>query len=144
MNPHEYLTELLESLEVPTTMDDESIWSDPTDSRPGGDVPNESGPIVYYPEDDPNYEPDQPELPNESGPIFYDPAPGSDDVIDGCWGSGSTHEVDPGEVSIQPVDELPTEDVFIEPEPEPEPGPVMSIQPVEETPVTFEADVVVA
>jgi hypothetical protein len=163
-NPPDYLTDLLNAVDLTNALDDEIVWVDPIESRAGDDVPNESGPIVYYPENDPNYDPNYdphqpgPELPNESGPIFYDPnfpdyqpshgddpagSPhGGDVVIDGCWGSGSTHETDPGEgeVSIQPVEETPIEDVYLEPDPEQEPGPVMSIQPVEETPVTFETD----
>jgi hypothetical protein len=176
-NPRDYLAELVTDVDLAKVLDDGIVQIDPVDSKHDADVPNESGPIVYYPEDDPNYHP------NESGPIFYDPEhpdygpnsdyswgdgashhphhphhghgsghhhrdapadPPGDDVIDGRWGSGSTRETNPaeGEVTIMPVEEAPAESVDITPTPEPEPEPEMSIMPVEEAPVTFEADYV--
>ncbi len=155
-NPRDYLADLLESMrdvDLTTALDDEVVRVDPVESPSGEDVPNESGPIVYYPEDDPNYDPNDPigDVPNESGPIFYDPnesgpvesPPGEDVPIDlDCWGTGGPREVDPDEgvVHGRPVDVTPAEDVYIEPEPEQEPGPEMSIQPVEEAPAVVEAD----
>jgi hypothetical protein len=218
-NPRDYLADLITDVDLANVLDDEIVQIDPVESKHGEDAPNESGPIVYYPEDDPNYDPsdstnqpipnesgpivyypendpnyDPPDAPNESGPIYYDPenpdygpnsdyhsggggghhphhhahhrphhghdndshhhhrdAPadpplGGDEVIDGCWGSGSAREANPaeGEVSIMPVDEAPAESVDITPEPElaPEPEPEMSIMPVEEAPAIVEADYV--
>ena len=130
-NPRDYLADLLESMadaDLTTSLDDEIVRIDPI----------ESGPIVYDPENDPNYEPDAP------GPV-ESPSGGEDIPIGGCWGTGHQHETDPGEgeVSIQPVEEAPAEDVYIEPDPEQEPGPEMSIQPVEEAPAIVEADVAI-
>ena len=142
MNPHDYLADLLESVahgDLARSLDDEIVRIDPVESQPSEDVPIESGPIVYYPEDDPNYDPNDPividpvespsggDVPIESGPIVYYP---EDDP-----------NYDPNDpIVIDPVESQPGgEDIPIggcwgtghQDETDPGEGEV-SIQPVEE------------